>query len=118
MMIMNKGMLCCIRVLSMEPKKSVDVEIEFETQNDVKVYIVFMLVLSKQLLRKLLIEFFNGRMVGKMKRYGNAKKKYFKDADHIISNNFETKLFHLTMDGHLRFPQVPTRSPLFYENPS
>ena len=79
---------------------------------------VFTLFFCKQLSRKLLIEFFEfliGRMGGKMNRYGNAKKKnYFKDADHIISNNFETKHFHPPMDGRLRFPQVSTHSPLFY----
>ena len=36
-----------IQVLPMEPKKSIDVEIEFETQNDVKVYVVFVGIINQ-----------------------------------------------------------------------
>ena len=36
-----------IRVFLMEPKKSVDVEIEFVTQNDVKVYVVFVVITNQ-----------------------------------------------------------------------
>ena len=36
-----------IQVLPMEPKKSVDVEIEFEMQNDVKVYVVYIGICSQ-----------------------------------------------------------------------
>ena len=36
-----------IRVLPMEPKKNVDVEIEFEVQNDVKVYVVFVGIMNQ-----------------------------------------------------------------------
>ena len=83
---------------------------------------VFIKVLYRLLLRKLVIEvfeFLNGRMPGEMKKYGNTKKKkYFADADCIISNNFQTKLLHSNMNGRLRFAQVSTRSPLFYANSS
>ena len=36
-----------IRVLPMEPKKNVNVEIEFEVQNDVKVYVMFVGIMNQ-----------------------------------------------------------------------
>ena len=56
-------------------------------------------------------------MVGGMKSFVNVKNKYFWNADRTIFNNFQTKRFLPVMDGRLRFPQVSTHSPLFYENP-